>query len=305
MFLVTQFIGLAVLKADIFHLEMQNPDGTTESVPNPYLSWIQPPEIENQTQSASMFGQIILAFMMAIFLMFLLSKFKVEFFLKLWFFVVVIVALFLCFYAFEKLVPFMIPLKYSLVIPLIIAIPLAFVKIYRKQFLVHNLTELLVYPGISVVFIPLLNIYTMIILLILISIYDAWAVWHSGFMQKMAKYQIEKLQIFSGFFVPYASKKTKDKIQKWKETLPKSELIKKKIKVNMAILGGGDVIFPIITAGVFYNAYGLAHALSVTAGATLGLTYLFFFAEKKKFYPAMPFITAGMFLGIALAFLIF
>ena len=48
---------------------------------------------------------------------------------------------------------------------------------------------------------------TVIILLVVISIYDMWAVWKSGIMQKMAKYQMDELKIFSGFYVPYASKR--------------------------------------------------------------------------------------------------
>jgi DUF1365 family protein len=119
----------------------------------------------------------------------------------------------------------------------------------------------------------------------------------------MAKYQIDKLKIFSGFFVPYVSPKVKMRLRK----LKKSELKTKKIKVNVAILGGGDVIFPIITAGVMLKASGTIliggfsvplASLLVILGATLALTYLFFFAEKKKFYPAMPFITAGIFAGM-------
>jgi presenilin-like A22 family membrane protease len=127
-----------------------------------------------------------------------------------------------------------------------------------------------------------------------------WAVWHSGIMQKMAKYQINKLNIFSGFFVPYVSKKVRQKLKKMK----KSELKKKKIRVNMAILGGGDVVFPIIAAGVMLKTLGLLSSIFVIIGATLGLSYLMFFAEKKKFYPAMPFITAGIFAGIILSYLI-
>ena len=69
-----------------------------------------------------------------------------------------------------------------------------------KNLYIHNLTELLIYPGLAGVFVPLLSIWTMIFLLVLISVYDMWAVWHSGIMQKMAKYQINKLKIFSGFF---------------------------------------------------------------------------------------------------------
>ncbi len=305
MFIITQFIGLAVLNADIFHVE-QEINGTIQEVSNPQLSWIQPPEIETNKGFWSIFPSLLIAFVIAISLLFLLSKFKFEFVLKAWFFVVVSIALFLTIYAFEKIVPFMIHPIVALIIPAVIALPFAFIKIYRRNFLVHNATELLIYPGIAAVFVPILNIWTIIVLLILISVYDIWAVWHSGFMQKMAKYQINKLKIFAGFFVPYVSKKMRLKLKKMR-SLAKSKKSKskaKKIKVNIAILGGGDVIFPIIAAGVMLKTLGLASALFVIAGATLGLGYLFFFAKKKKFYPAMPFITAGIFVGIILSYVL-
>ncbi|MCK4553242.1 hypothetical protein KAT80_03490, partial [Candidatus Pacearchaeota archaeon] len=252
---------------------------------------------------------LIFAFIIAISLLFLFTKFKIEFILKAWFFFVVCIALFLTFYSFEKIIPFTINYNWALIIPVILALPLAFIKIYKKEFLVHNFTELLIYPGIATIFVPILNIYTIIILLIIISIYDMWAVWHSGIMQKMAKYQINKLNIFSGFFIPYADKKTKQKIKLLKEKYKNKKISEKylkakNIRVNVAILGGGDVIFPIIAAGVMLTTLGLTSALFVVAGATLGLTSLFMFSEKKKFYPAMPFITAGIFLGMVLSYLI-
>ncbi len=87
--------------------------------------------------------------------------------------------------------------------------------------------------------------------------------------------------------------------------MSKEELKKKRIKINLAILGGGDIVFPIITAGVMLKTFGLHSAFLVIVGATLGLGCLFVFAEKKKFYPAMPFITAGIFLGMILNWVIF
>ena len=42
----------------------------------------------------------------------------------------------------------------------------------------------------------------------------------------------------------------------------------------------------------------------VIAGAVLGLGLLFIYSEKKKFYPAMPFITAGIFLGMLISYLV-
>lgn len=289
MFLLTQFIGIFVVNHYLFE-ENQLPYG------------LEPPEIETQSDYSILFGTIIIAFIIAILLFLFLTKFKIEFFLKLWFFVVVVVALSISFFSvtrsFEKFI-FGIPLIAALV-----ALFLAIIKIYKRNFFVHNLTELLIYPGIAAVFVPLLNIYTIIGLLILISVYDMWAVWHTGVMQKMAKYQIDKLKIFSGFFLPYLSRKVRTKIKNWKKTLKKSELRKKKVKVNVAILGGGDIVFPIITAGVMLKTLGLLSAILVILGAAFGLSYLFFVSEKKKFYPAMPFITGGIIVGIALSYLI-
>lgn len=88
------------------------------------------------------------------------------------------------------------------------------------------------------------------------------------------------------------------------KNMSKYKLKKKQVKVNVAILGGGDVVFPIITAGVVMLTFGLFYSLFVIAGVALGLLYLFINSEKKKFYPAMPFITAGIFLGLLVAWMI-
>lgn len=314
MFVLTQFIGLAVLHADPFHLE-QEINGTIQKVANPAFSLIQPPEAKTQKDFLRLLQSLIFAFVIAISIFFLLTKFKIEFILKAWFFIVVFIALFITLYSFEKLAPFTINYNWAFAIPIIIALLLAFIKIYKRNFLVHNFTELLIYPGIATIFVPILNIYTIIFLLILISIYDMWAVWHSGIMQKMAKYQINKLNIFGGFFIPHTDKKTKQKIKLLKEKFKNKKISDKKlkaknIKVNIAMLGGGDVVFPIIAAGVVFTSTtlswsGLGSALLIIAGATLGLTSLFMFSKKKKFYPAMPFITIGIFIGMVFSWLVF
>lgn len=285
MFVLTQFIGLYVVN----HYLAEDKD-------LPY--GLQTPKPETKSEFYIIFSYIIVAFIIAITLLFFLTKFKIELLLKIWFFVVVIIALGIAFNSILTKFEF---LHYASLIALAIAIPLAALKIFGRNLLVHNFTELLVYPGIAAVFVPILNITTIIVFLILISVYDIWAVWHSGIMQKMAKYQIDKLKVFSGFFIPYVSKRVRAKIKKMK----KSELKKKKIRVSVAILGGGDVFFPIIAAGVMLKTLGFLSAVFVIIGAALGLAYLFFFAEKKKFYPAMPYITAGIFLGIAVSYLVF
>jgi presenilin-like A22 family membrane protease len=305
MFLLTQFIGIYVVD---HYSTKQVINGEVVEVVAPSLPFgLETPNIKENREFNQAFVSILFAFVIAISLLLLLSKFNAAFFLKLWFFLVVTIALGISFNAFlsnmisSNVNLFSMSISLSLLIIVFFALILAYIKIYKKGFLIHNATELLIYPGIAAVFVPILNIYTIVFLLILISIYDMWAVWHSGIMQKMAKYQIDTLNIFSGFFIPYASKKVKAQMKKMKKT----DLKKKKVRVNVAILGGGDVIFPIIAAGVMLKTLGLFSAILVVIGATLGLGYLLFSSEKKKFYPAMPFISAGIFLGIGLSYLLF
>jgi presenilin-like A22 family membrane protease len=190
----------------------------------------------------------------------------------------------------------------SSLVSILLALPLGIIKVFKRNILVHNFTELLIYPGIAVIFIPLLNLWTVILLLILISVYDIYAVWHAGFMQKMAKYQIQNLKVFSGFMVPYLGRKEKELIRNSRKKGGKM----RQIKVNLAILGGGDVVFPAILAGVVLRTptLGLIPALIVILGATLALAYLFYISKKGKFYPAMPFISTGCFIALGAVYLL-
>lgn len=278
MFLITQFIGLYVVNH-------YSSDG------NKLPYGMDTPKV-NPTEA---FSSIVVSFIIAIALLFLLIHFKVDVVLRIWFLAVITLALAI---SLDSFIP---KFHYGSYVIIAIAIALASLKVFKRNFIIHNATELLIYPGIAAVFVPILNLWTLVVLLILISLYDMWAVWKSGIMQKMAKYQMDKVKVFGGFFVPYLSKKQKQKIKKAKKDKSKN---KKKIKVNVAILGGGDVVFPIIASGVMLNLYGLLPAILTIAGALLGLGLLLIFSKKKKFYPAMPFISAGIFFGMFITYLI-
>ncbi|MEM4259223.1 MAG: presenilin family intramembrane aspartyl protease [Candidatus Pacearchaeota archaeon] len=295
MFFVTQLIGLVVVNVYAAH---------DDNIPY----GMSPPKGITPTTSLV---SILSAIAFAAILMLLLMKFKTELFLRLWFFLVIILALGISVNAIFFSTPLsnisldfkLFSMSASSFISLLIALPLAFLKVFRRSILVHNLTELLIYPGIAVVFVPLLNIWTVVLLLIFISIYDIYAVWHAGFMQKMAKYQIKHLKVFSGFFVPYFGRKEKEMLKSIRN-LSTKKLKTKKIKVNVAILGGGDIVFPIILAGVVFRQLGLLSALAISIGATLALGMLFYLSKKGKFYPAMPFISAGCFIALGLVYLL-
>ena len=285
MFLATQFIGLFVINTlgDELPFGLQTPDD----------------------QPTPTFLSIIFSFALAFAAIFILMKYKWKMIIRLWFFLVITLALAISINAILKLTT----LTNISAIAMAIAIPLAFFKIFKPNMYIHNATELLIYPGIAAIFVPILNPTSIIALLILISIYDAWAVWKSGIMQKMAKFQMEEVKIFGGFLITSMSDKVRAQIKniklKYKNKKMPKTIKNKKYKVNLAILGGGDVIFPIITAGVFMKAYGLTPALFIIFGSFAGLLSIFLTSKKGKSYPAMPYITTGIFAGLLLWKLLF
>lgn len=293
MFFTTQLIGLFVIsKYSPVTKQISSAEGNVTNITVYNLPYgMEPPsDVTPQTTLIS----IILAIILAVVIMFLLMKYKLEMFLRLWFFAVAALSIGI------TLNSFFMNYAYSSIIALIISVALAFLKVFKRNILVHNLTELAIYPGVAAVFVPLLNIWAVVVLLILISIYDIYAVWHAGFMQKMAKYQIQKLRFFTGFFVPYIGKKEKDLIEKSRNSKKKN----KKLKVSVALLGGGDIVFPIILGGVVLRALGPIQAMLIALGATIALAALFFFSQKGKFYPAMPFLTIGCFVALGVSYLI-
>jgi presenilin-like A22 family membrane protease len=289
MFLITQLIGLYVIDAYSPKTTTQIVNGTSVNVTvsNEVPYGMQPPEMKAQISLIS----IIISFAIAIGIFLLLTRIRSRIALKAWFTFVVYITLAISLYA---IILKIFPSLDANALALVLAIPLTFFKAIKPNLVVHNLTELLVYPGLAAVFVPILQTWSIIVLLILISIYDIYAVWKSSIMVNLAKYQIKTMKIFAGFFVPYMPKGMKI-AKKGKG---------KKIKVAVAILGGGDVAFPLIFAGVLYRASGLIPALFIIAGATIALFLLFLYSRKGKFYPAMPFITAGCLIAWLLTLLL-
>ena len=287
MFIITQIIGLVVIEG---YSPVKVINGQQTNVTSPAVPFFDNSAPQSNSDFVQVLFSILISFDFVLFFVFILTKYKSETFFRIWFFVVVTIAV-----AVTLNLAF-IHLPYAIYFAVTLSLILAYFKIFQRNILIHNLTELLIYPGVAAAFVPLLNPLTIIILLILISIYDVWAVWKSGIMQKMAKYQISKIKIFSGFLIPLMTKKQKSQIK----NLTNKKLKGKKMKLNVALLGGGDIVFPIITAGVFLRNFGIASAWFIMLGATLGLSYIFLFGEKKKPYPAMPYITTGILFGILL-----
>jgi presenilin-like A22 family membrane protease len=292
-FFLTQLISLYVVD---FYLDNPLPYGFEQNQ-----------DINQQpTFAVSFLASFISSFIIAILVIFFLMKIKSAWFIRIWFFLVIILAI-----AVSSNVFFIkLNLPYSPFLGLIFGTIFSYFKTFKKNTIIHNLSELLIYPGIASIFVSILNLPVTIFILIVISIYDIWAVWHSGVMQKMAKYQINQVGVFTGLLIPYASKKVKEKIKslklKYQNKIPLKVIKNSKIKINVAMLGGGDLAFSAVAAGVFLKTTSSIYgALIVTLFTTLALAYLLIFGKKKKYYPAMPYLTTGIFLGMLIGWLLF
>lgn len=326
MFLVAQFIGLAVMSSydNYFGKTSQEKVAKGELV-KPNISFVNetlppPTELKEPIDIAAILTAIIIAMAIAIALFFLLARIRIVIVLKIWFAIVVFICLTIAFSLI--LYPFIGTYLFSIAgknvslaeaIALPLAIILTFYKIVKRNIIVHNFTELFIYPGIAIIFLPLLNVIAASILLIAISIYDMIAVWKTKYMIKLAKFQIEHMKIFTGFFVPYIKPEDRAKIAKLRAIAKKQEEKQKKgkkkgkeikIKAQIAALGGGDVAFPLIFAGTIFFAYGWMAAIVTILCTALALLLLLLFSEKGKFYPAMPFLTAGSFVGLFIVLLL-
>lgn len=284
-FLAAQFVGLSVISRYIDYERSEPPgklDRKVEWRPLPYK--IERPKLKEKTS----FIYIILAILLATALVFLIIKFGKPYLWKVWFFLAVVVCLSVALSAFM-------PQYIAVILSLILGV----YKIARPNILVHNITELLIYGGLAAIFVPVLSIFSASMLLIAISVYDAIAVWKSKHMIKLARFQA-KQRIFAGLFLPYKAAMPAPQAP---SALPKKRA-KVKPKIRTAILGGGDIGFPLLFAGTILKYFGFAKAVIPTIFVTAALAMLFFLGKKERFYPAMPFLSAGCFLGLLVVMLL-
>lgn len=247
LFLVAQYLGLFI---SYRYQEKALPFG------------IQRPEMAEEFSFVSLFAVIIFVTLVA----FLLARFKFVKLWKLWFFIASWFTLMVAMAVF-------VDQKFAMLIGFVGAV----FKVYELDIYVHNLTELFIYGGLAAIFLPMFNMWSISILLVIIAIYDAISVWKTKHMIKLAKFQ-SKLKVFAGLLIPYGKKRA-------------------------AILGGGDIGFPLLFAGVAMKTLGIK-ALIIPAIVGISLLLLLTYGDKNKFYPAMPYLAAGCFLGYGISLLL-
>jgi presenilin-like A22 family membrane protease len=153
---------------------------------------------------------------------------------------------------------------------LILSVLIMIIKKSANDQYFDNLSELLIYPSIAIILLPMLNMLSAIMLLAVISIYDILAVYFSKHMILLAKTQMNE-NIFSGIKINYED--------------------------ESAIIGGGDIAFSMLLACVILRDFGLFSSIITAIASSMGLLILLLIAQKKKFYPAMPFLTISSIIG--------
>jgi presenilin-like A22 family membrane protease len=153
---------------------------------------------------------------------------------------------------------------------LILSILIIILKKSTNDQYYNNVSELIIYPSIAIILLPVINLISALILLLLISLYDIVAVYFSKHMITLAKTQMKE-NIFSGIKINYGK--------------------------ESAIIGGGDIAFVMIFVSVILRDYGLFNSIITAIFSSLGLLALLLLAQKKKFYPAMPFLTISSIMG--------
>jgi presenilin-like A22 family membrane protease len=279
LFLASQVIGLFVVSKYV----QFSATGEVEYRELPY-------DIERpQMSPMSAIIMIVSAILVGTGILLIIVKFKKFSLWKIWYFLSIFLTLAVAISAF-------IPQAYAAVIALAAAI----FKAFKPNLIIHNLTELLIYGGLAAIFVPMLNVAAAAILLLLISAYDAYAVWKSKHMVTLAKFQTSS-GVFAGLALPYKMGSGPVKLQ------PPSKAAspeKSSSGSQSAIIGGGDMGFPLMFAGVVMLQVGLAKAMIIPAAATIALAGLLLMGKKGHFYPAMPFISIGCFVGYGIILLL-
>lgn len=276
-FILAQLVGLVVVAEYLDPTALAQGEISWQELP---LGFTRPDVAES-----SSYWYILAAVLVGTALALLLIRFRAVRSWKAWFCLAVLLCLTITLSAF-------LPHRWAFGIAAFFAIW----KVFRPNPIVHNLTEIFLYGGLAAIFVPILNVFSVSMLLLLIAVYDAIAVWHSKHMVKMAQFQSDA-KMFAGVFLPSGTPASSGHSRHHRAA-----------RGSVAVLGGGDIAFPLLFTGAVLKwlltryplHIAMLQSLVITACVTIALALLLLAAKPKRFYPAMPFLAAGCFVGYGL-----
>src|SRR3989338_2206658 len=194
-FLLTQFVGLAVINHYIDH---------KKSVETHVVEWkklpyqLESPQVENQSTS---FIPIIIAVIIGTVIVLWLIRWNKPVIWRIWFFLTILLTLSIAFSAFV-----------AQWIAFGIASVLAILRVFRPNVVTQNISEIFIYGVLASVFVPIINVFAAFMLLLIISVYDIIAVWKTKHMVKLAEFQTNS-RVFSGLMIGYKKQKESSEVK--------------------------------------------------------------------------------------------
>lgn len=293
LFLLAQYVGLFIVNSYIDY-DTSRTTGTFTAANLPSIGGepIERPQIEASWSPLLILTGVLVGTVLVFVIMWLRKPLV----WRLWFFLASVLCLYVAAFAVTK------SWQHSEWIAFGFAMVLSLWKFWKPNVIVQNVAEVLTYGGIAAVFFSITSVPAMVVLLFLVSLYDAYAVWKSKHMVAMAQFQT-KAGVFAGLMLPYSKSGANVSIAKTKSVAPT-----KKSDVKVAILGGGDIAFPLLFSSAVLKQYALSgqgwFALVIPPFVAMALLLLMYFGKNDRFYPAMPFLSAGCFVGLFVVWLL-
>ena len=172
----------------------------------------------------------------------------------------------------------------------ILSVLLLALLIKRPNWLVIDVTALLLAAGVTSIFGISLTPLPVIVLLVSLAIYDFVSVYKTGHMVDLAD-SITKMKLPMLFVIPFSRSFNLKNLRESKD--------------KAVFMGVGDVVIPnilVVSAQVFtdspYLGFVKVSALLTLLGGILGLFLLIYMVEKREgAHPGLPFLNAGVIAG--------
>ncbi len=148
---------------------------------------------------------------------------------------------------------------------ILIAITLLILFYKERDEIVRQIVTILLFPGLASLFVPMFNIRTFWLVLAFVSIYDVVSVFWTKHMVTLVRSH-ESLGIIPGIVL--------------------------KEKREKAVLGGGDIILPLIYSIILIRDFSLYISLTSVLLSSLAVVTILLLGKRKQPYPAVPVISA-------------
>ncbi|MBI4304433.1 MAG: hypothetical protein HY665_08890 [Chloroflexi bacterium] len=186
---------------------------------------------------------------------------------------------------------------------LLISIAAGLVWFFRPRLWLHNLLLIASLASFGSVFGFLFTPWTVILLMLVLSIYDVLAV-RFGYMIWMAQ-RLSESETLPAFIIP-------KNMATWNLNVKRASIARlmeeEPAEREFAVLGGGDIGFPLLLIASVFFTYGFTQSLIVAAFSLVGLVSAFLIQMtflKGKPMPALPPIFLASLTGFLIAYFVF